>query len=360
MFHKNKKRNIIVFVAILVLGSLSACSSKAGEAVLRDIMLSAEEQESTNKKEVIISTTPMETSEMQEDTKPLEENKNFGSVDKEQNLPQESDNAPTREVAEPKDSGVLDDESELTKEEKSDDESLIAEGKSEQEGQKEELPEKGQEQPEKDQQEAQFQTWQSAYLEVIYHLWDYLAPRYEPLSDEETRKKFNDPMNLWSFYFGLHDFNEDGILELITGDGWGLAVFTFRDGKVEKIADLCEPDLSAIWCVNGVDFKDNCIRVGCAGSGGVNLVNFGYIEGEYVLGHYNQWTPTDPIIINGREGTLEEMEKIYTLDYDNHEEEEHRERLQLINENGIWFIRHYESDEESILDINFDFDSVLW
>lgn len=90
------------------------------------------------------------------------------------------------------------------------------------------------------------------------------------------------------------------------------------------------------------------------------MVNFGYIEGEYVLGHYNQWTPTDPITINGKESTMEEIEKIYTLDFDKIEEWEWRECLRLVNENGTWIIKHYESDEESVLDMNFDFDSVLW
>lgn len=351
MLQKNKRKSLIVFAAVLVLGSLLACSSGAEKTVPQDTVLSAEELGSNSKKEIMISTTPIENLEMQENTKLWEEKENSGLVDEEQNLPQESGNVSTREVEmeKPEDLGALDNRSELTEE-----------GKSERGQQKEGLSEEGQEQQEKDQQEAQFQTWQSAYLEVIYHLWDYLAPRYEPLSDEETRKKFDDPMNLWIFYLGLHDFDGDGVLELITGDGLGLAVFTFRDGSVEKIADLCEPDLSESWCVNGVFFKDNRIRVECDGSGGVNLVNFGYIEGEYVLGHYNQWTPTDPIIINGREGTLEEMEQIYVLDYSEIEKEEWRERLRLVNENGIWILKHYDSDEESVLDINFDFDSVLW
>ena len=207
---------------------------------------------------------------------------------------------------------------------------------------------------EKDQPEEETQTWKSAYLEVIYHLWDYLAPRYEPLNGEETRKKSDDPMNLTIFYLGLHDFDGDGILELITG------VFTYEDGNVKKIADLCDPDLSATWCVNGVSFKNNSIQVECDGSGGINYVNFGYIEGEYVLGHCNQWTPTIPITINGREGTLEEMDRIYKLDYDKREEGETRERFWLVNENGIWIMKQVGADEGRVLDMDFDFDSVIW
>ncbi len=207
--------------------------------------------------------------------------------------------------------------------------------------------------------EEEVQTWKSAYLEVIYHLWDYLAPRYEP-NGEETRKKINDPMNLMTFYLGLHDFDGDGILELITGDGLGLAVFTYEDGNVNKIADLCDPDLSAGWCVNGVSFRNNSIQAEYDGSGGINYVNFGYIEGEYVLGHRNQQTPTVPITINGREGTLEEMDRIYKLDHDKREEGETRERFWLVNENGIWIMKQVGADEGKVLDMDFDFDSVIW
>lgn len=307
-----KKGKPVVFASIMVwVSGLLACSSGVGVTVPQDGPGS------------------------------LEGNLDF--VDDVQKTQEESENVPTKEDEEEKNFGALDDVPESVVEEQ------------QEEGQ--ETQEEEQKHQEKKPQEEQFQTWQSAYLEVIYHLWDYLAPRYEPRTYEDTRKKWNDPMNLSSFWLGLHDFDGDGILELITGDGWGLAVFTYENGNVRKIVDLCDPDLSAVWCVNGVYFKENSICAACAGSGGVNVVNFGYIEGEYVLGHYNEQTPTNPVTINGKEATKEEVEEIYPNKL---EEGERKERLWLVNENGTWIIKHYESDEESVLDMDFDFDSVLW
>ena len=306
MRQNKTKRNFFVFAAISVLAyGLSACSSGAGEGKMPNNVPSGKEQEPSGGKEVGTqdlppSKKPDKAPEIQENTELTEKDSDL--MDGEQKQPNEPDTVPGEE---------------------------------------------------------EVQTWKSAYLEVIYHLWDYLAPRYEP-NGEETRKKINDPMNLMTFYLGLHDFDGDGILELITGDGLGLAVFTYEDGNVNKIADLCDPDLSAGWCVNGVSFRNNSIQAEYDGSGGINYVNFGYIEGEYVLGHRNQQTPTVPITINGREGTLEEMDRIYKLDHDKREEGETRERFWLVNENGIWIMKQVGADEGRVLDMDFDFDSVIW
>ncbi len=306
MRQNKTKRNFFVFAAISVLAfGLSACSYGAGEEKMPNNVPSGKEQEPSGGKEVGTqdlppSKKPDKAPEIQENTELTEKDSDL--MDGEQKQPNEPDTVPGEE---------------------------------------------------------EVQTWKSAYLEVIYHLWDYLAPRYEP-NGEETRKKINDPMNLMTFYLGLHDFDGDGILELITGDGLGLAVFTYEDGNVNKIADLCDPDLSAGWCVNGVSFRNNSIQAEYDGSGGINYVNFGYIEGEYVLGHRNQQTPTVPITINGREGTLEEMDRIYKLDHDKREEGETRERFWLVNENGIWIMKQVGADEGRVLDMDFDFDSVIW
>ena len=315
MFWKNIiKRNSVVFRGMLVLGmTLSACSFDSGKMVSKEDASSGVEQGASRGEEG-------------------------------QNAQGGSDQVPTKEAEGQKDSGGLDHGSEPT-----------GEGDEE----PKELPKEGQGQGEEGQQEDSVQTWKSAYLEVIYHLWDYLAPRYEPLSYEDNMRESRDPKHIDIFYFGLHDFDGDGTLELITGDGLGLAVFTYEDGQAKKLADLCPLDLSDIWCVDGVHFKDHSISAECDGSGGAYVINFGYVEGEYLLGHYNEQR-MGPITINGREATREEMEQIYTLDYDKIEEEEHRERLRLVNEDGTWIIKHYESDEESVLDLNFDFDSVLW
>lgn len=199
------------------------------------------------------------------------------------------------------------------------------------------------------------QTWQSAYLEIICHLQDYLVPLYEP-NGTDTRC-YDDPNNQ-EIYLGLHDFDEDGMMELIAGDTWALAVFTYKDGQVEKIEDLYYPDV--VWCVNGVYFKDNSISVVCSGAGGSDFVNFGYQEGEYVLGLYSEINMPSVVMINGKESNLEEMNRIYTLNWDERSEAERKEWIRMVNENGTWIFKD-RFGEKLALDINdFDFNLIMW
>ncbi len=343
---KNLKGKSRGFAAALVLGMvLCSCSSGAGKSVVLEDVPSGKGQEQSGREEAI---APTEGAEMREDAEGLEGIS--GVVDEEQNEPEESGEIPMQEAGVQGDFGVSDDVS--GRMEKGQEQEEKRQGKEE--------PGTEQGQPMGEQADEQVTTWQSAYLEVIYHLWDYLAPRYDPLSGKDSREEYDNPMDIDIFFFGLHDFDGDGILELVTGDGNGVAVFTYEDGCAKKIADLCNPDKFMNSYIDAVYFKDNCINAAGSGSGGCEYINFGYLEGEYVLGHYNQLTPAVPITINGREGTVEEMEKIYTLDFDKREEGEQRERFRLVNENGVWILKHYESDEESVLDMSFDFDSVLW
>ena len=50
---------------------------------------------------------------------------------------------------------------------------------------------------------------------------------------------------------------------------------------MERIADLYFPGI--IWCVNGIAIHGNGMSVMCAGSGGMDCVNFGYIDGGGVI-----------------------------------------------------------------------------
>ncbi len=198
------------------------------------------------------------------------------------------------------------------------------------------------------------QTWQEAYLDILYHLQENLVPLYEP--DGSDSRKFFDGEDM-SIYLGLHDFDEDGTLELIAGDTFSLAVFTYREGQAEKIADLYYPDI--VWCINGVHFKDHRISLNCDGAGGSDFVNFGYVNGEYVLGRYSELNPDTGITVNGVESTYEEVNQIYTLDWKEREQDAVKEWVRLVREEEVWILK-YQSGEEVVLDSNFDFDTILW
>ncbi|MBO5340912.1 MAG: hypothetical protein J6A62_07945 [Oscillospiraceae bacterium] len=196
-------------------------------------------------------------------------------------------------------------------------------------------------------------TWQSAYLEIIHHLDEYLAPIYG--GNGVNSRSYIDPADI-QIYLGIHDFDDDDTFELIVGDTLTMAVFTYKDGQIEKIADLYDPN--AEWCINGVHFKDNSISVTCAGAGGSDFVNFGYLDGEYVLGHYNAIDLSE-VTINGKESTLEEMNRIYTLDWNERSETERKNWIRLVKENDTCVLK-YQSGENAVLNSDFDFDSILW
>jgi hypothetical protein len=203
-----------------------------------------------------------------------------------------------------------------------------------------------------------FQSWQEAYLDVLYHLLDNLAPQYEP---NGTDLRLDDYASTdIRIYLGLHDFDNDGMEELIAGDTLGIAVFTYKEGRVEKIADLYDPN--SMWCVDGFYFKDNSISLDSDGAGGADYVNFGYLDNEYVLGIYNELCPDYGVIINGHEGTLEEMNRIYSTDWRDREsniESDLKEWISLVKENQEWYLI-YQSGEKVLLNSEFDFDSILW
>ena len=189
-------------------------------------------------------------------------------------------------------------------------------------------------------------TWQEAYRSVI------LCDRQKLLADPDNLRYPEDTY----IYLGIHDFEGDGIPELIFGDGVSLAVFTFSEGAVIRIADLCFPGI--VWCVNGVAFQGSGMSVMCAGSGGTDYVNFGYIDGQYVLGLYAPREHMEPTI-NGKTCTVEDINRIHTTDYDAIAQEAFREKMQLVFENGQWILK-LPSGEEVSVDETLDFMRFLW
>ena len=212
-------------------------------------------------------------------------------------------------------------------------------------------------------------TWQSAYLEIICHMEDYLPLNltYPDLKDYRKNSTHYDSDHKEG-YAGIHDFDGDDVPELLAGDFKGMGVFTFSDGKVEKLADLCWPDYYT-WCINEADFKDNSISLICAGSTGCWFVCFGFVEGEYRLGRYYENAPnpelkddlfTD-VTLNGEPSTREEMDKIYNTNwYERDHETECRKKVEIINRDGTWVLKYRLSEEEFELNQDFDFELIRW
>lgn len=189
-------------------------------------------------------------------------------------------------------------------------------------------------------------TWQEAYLPVIK------CDRQQLLVDTDNLRYPEDTY----IYLGIHDFEGDGTPELIFGDAVSLAVFTFSEGQVERIADLYFPGI--IWCVNGIAIHGNGMSVMCAGSGGIDYVNFGYIDGEYVLGLYAPRAHMEPTI-NGEVCTVDDINRIHTTDYDEMAPEEFPQMIQLLFENGQWILK-LPTGEESPVNDALDFSKFVW
>lgn len=192
-------------------------------------------------------------------------------------------------------------------------------------------------------------TWQDVYRQIILSdPRNYLAVELSPEINMEDRQ----------LYLGIHDYDCDGTPELIIGDSWAAAVFTYADGQAEKLADLCIPNI--VWCISGLYARENSVSVQCDGAGGIDFVSFGFLDGEYVLGIYTeQSNEYDPPLINGKAGTVDQMNRIYPTDYASYSEDDRKEMVRLVREDDDWTI-HLSSGEDLTLDESFDFNRLLW
>lgn len=212
-------------------------------------------------------------------------------------------------------------------------------------------------------------TWQSAYVEIICHMEDYLPLNLTYPDNKDYRKNsiYYNPNHKYGCV-GIHDFDGDGVPELLAGDYKGMGIFTFADGKTEKIADLCWPDFYS-WMYDHADFKDNSISLNCSGSTGSWVVCFGFVEGEYRLGRYYKHAVNagvsgnliSEVTLNGEPSTPEEMKKIYNTNWSERDHEtECRKWVEIINRDGTWVLKYWRSEEEFQLDKDFDFELVRW
>ena len=143
--------------------------------------------------------------------------------------------------------------------------------------------------------------WEEAYKEIVCNMESYLADPY--ILRHELDRADSD---ICIGYIGIHDFDDDGVPELIIGDIVSIGIFTYEDGMAKKIADLYEPE---DWGgINGVHYRDNTIILVNSGSDGSCYVCLSCYDGEYATGVYDEYKP-QMAVINGKEVTEEEFKK---------------------------------------------------
>lgn len=189
--------------------------------------------------------------------------------------------------------------------------------------------------------------WEIAYIEAINNIYDFLADPYNFRTEE-----LGFPRDYDWYYIGIHDFDEDGVPELILGDGISVSVNTYSMGNVEKVMDVYEPEGRV--SINGITFGDNAFLLRNDGSDGSGYVSFGFRDGEYVSGIYDEYAP-DEITVNGEEASFEDFNRIFQLEG----EKGTRIDKMYMRREGDTYILTIENEDVTV-DENFDFDKIWW
>lgn len=108
-----------------------------------------------------------------------------------------------------------------------------------------------------------------------------------------------------------------------------------------------------VWCINGLSLQ-------CSGSGGTDLVSFGYLDNKYLLGYYTQiGDDYDPPVINGSPATLEQMNRLYPTEEAALREEDRKRPVQLVQTEEAWAL-HLPTGEIVPLDQAFTSQAFFW
>ncbi len=146
-----------------------------------------------------------------------------------------------------------------------------------------------------------FEQWEDAYGEILCNIENLLA------NPSELRKE-TDITNF--LYIGIHDFDDNGTPELIAGDILSLAIFSYEEHRIIKIADLYQAEF---WMgIDGVRLQDNKLFLEKNGSDGSWYVGFTYEEGEYITATYEDYHPEEAYI-NGEQVSGEEFRELFDL-----------------------------------------------
>lgn len=188
--------------------------------------------------------------------------------------------------------------------------------------------------------------WELAYIEAINHIYDFLADPYN------IRAEIGGPRDDDWYYIGMHDFDGDGVPELILGDGISVGVITYSMGKVEKVMDVYEPESWGGFV--SINFGHDAFRLTSCGSDGCGYVNFGFRDGEYKIAVYDEYAP-DEITVNGEEASFEDFNRIFRLEGENGKQ---IDRLHMRKEGDIRIVTI--KNEDMTVDESFDLDKIRW
>ena len=123
-------------------------------------------------------------------------------------------------------------------------------------------------------------SWQTAYKDIISHGGGHLPDPYKLRGEDGLNP---------SVYLGIHDFNGDGIPELILGDGISVSVYTYENHGLKKEADLYEPE--GLYIINELYLQNNCLILVSNGSDGCGYVGFTWKNGAYITGTHDDYNP---------------------------------------------------------------------
>ena len=143
--------------------------------------------------------------------------------------------------------------------------------------------------------------WQNAYQEIIDQGGGHLPDPYQLRGEDGLNS---------SFYVGIHDFNGDGIPELILGDGISISVYTYQNHGLEKVADLYEPE--GWYMIHDLYIQNNCLILVSNGTDGCGYVGFTYREGSYLTGTYEDSSP-DQSVLGGEVSGFKEFNHVFHI-----------------------------------------------